>query len=66
MSLDYQAQLTQIYNKLGSIQSDLSKLAHMSNVNTLQSALHKGHFLRVWRIPFALDLIYRSAIYWRD
>lgn len=36
---DYQEQLTQIYNKLSAIQADLSKLAHMSNVNTIQTSL---------------------------
>ena len=36
---DYQGQLTQIYNKLTDIQSTLSKLALMSDVNTIQSAL---------------------------
>jgi hypothetical protein len=38
-NLDYQAQLTQIYNKLASIQGDMAKLAQMSNVNTIQVAL---------------------------
>jgi 3-dehydroquinate dehydratase len=36
---DYQEQLTQIYNKLAAIQADLSKLALMSNVNTIQTSL---------------------------
>ena len=36
---DYQEQLTQIYNKLSAIQADLAKLAHMSNVNTIQTSL---------------------------
>ena len=38
-TLDYQAQLTQIYNKLASIQTDLARLALMSNVSTFQASL---------------------------
>jgi hypothetical protein len=38
-NLDYQAQLTLIYNKLAAIQADLAKLALTSNVNSLQEAL---------------------------
>jgi hypothetical protein len=34
---DYQSELTQIYNKLSAINGILSKLALMSNVNTVQS-----------------------------
>jgi hypothetical protein len=36
---DYASQLTEIYNKLGSIQSSLSKLALLSRVNTMQDYL---------------------------
>jgi len=35
-TLDYQAQLTQIYDKLASINSSLVKLALISAVNTIQ------------------------------
>lgn len=36
---DYASQLTEIYNKLISIQSTLSKLALLSRVNTMQGEL---------------------------
>ena len=36
---DYATQLTEIYNKLGTIQSSLSKLALLSRVNTMQDIL---------------------------
>lgn len=37
--MDYQYQLTQIYNKLNTINSNLVKLSLMSNVNTIQVGL---------------------------
>ena len=38
-NLDYQAQLTLIYNKMAATQSSLARLSQMSQVNTIQSAL---------------------------
>jgi len=38
-TLDYQAQLTLIYDKLSAIQADLAKLAIWSNVSDVQASL---------------------------
>lgn len=37
--MDYQAQLTQIYNRLAAIDATLAKLALLSYVNTVQTDL---------------------------
>lgn len=38
-NLDYQAQLTQIYNKLSDIDQTVSRLALLSSVNTTQESM---------------------------
>lgn len=59
-NLDYQAQLTLLYNKLVLIDASLSKLALMSNVNTVQinmMASLNSLLARVQTLEYEVDML---------